>query len=87
MDMWTDYINMHEFDCGDMCRMIKIMMSIPPNTGWFECSYSLLEIICQKRTNQMALETMRNLFFLTMLKLPVRDCFSYDKEIERMSSH
>ena len=63
MDMWTDYINMHEFDCGDMCRMIKIMMSIPPNTGWIERSYSLLEIICQKRRNQMALETMRNLFF------------------------
>ena len=87
MDMWTDYINMHGFDYGNMCRMIKIMMRIPPNTGWIERSYSLLEIICQKRRNQMALETMRNLFFLTMLKLPVRDCFSYDKEIERMSSH
>ena len=87
MDMWTDYINMHEFDCGDMCRMIKIMMSIPPNTGWIERSYSLLEIICQKRRNQMALETMRNLFLLAVLKLLVRDCFSYDKEIERMSTH
>ena len=87
MNMWTDYINMNEFDYGDMCRMIKIMMRIPPNTGWIERSYSLLEIICQKRRNQMALETMRNLFFLTMLKLPVRDCFSYDKEIERMSRH
>ena len=31
--MWTDYINMNEFDYGDMCRMIKIMMRIPPNTG------------------------------------------------------
>ena len=87
MDMWTDYINMHGFDYGNMCRMIKIMMRIPPNTGWIERSYSLLEIICQKRRNQMALETMRNLFLLAVLKLPVRDCFSYDKEIERMSSH
>ena len=87
MDVWTDYINMHGFDFGDMCRMIKIMMSIPPNTGWIERSYSLLEIICQKRRNQMALETMRNLFLLAVLKLPVRDCFSYDKEIERMSTH
>ena len=87
MNMWTDYINMNEFDYGDMCRMIKIMMRIPPNTGWIERSYSLLEIICQKRRNQMALETMRNLFLLAVLKLPVRDCFSYDKEIERMSTH
>ena len=87
MNMWTDYINMNEFDYGDMCRMIKIMMRIPPNTGWIERSYSLLEIICQKRRNQMALETMRNLFLLAVLKLPVRDCFSYDKEIERMSRH
>ena len=81
MDVWTDYINMHGFDFGDMCRMIKIMMSIPPNTGWIERSYSLLEIICQKRRNQMALETMRNLFFLAVLKLPVRDCFCDDKEL------
>ena len=87
MNMWTDFINMNEFDYGDMCRMIKIMMRIPPNTGWIERSYSLLEIICQKRRNQMALETMRNLFLLAVLKLPVRDCFSYDKEIERMSTH
>ena len=49
MVVWTDYINMHGFDFGDMCRMIKIMMSIPPNTGWIERSYSLLEIICQKK--------------------------------------
>ena len=55
MDMWTDYINMHGFGYGNMCRMIKIMMRIPPNTGWIERSYSLLEIICQKRRNQMAL--------------------------------
>lgn len=29
--MWTDDINMHEFDCGDVCRMIKIRKSMPPN--------------------------------------------------------
>ena len=29
--MWTDDINMHEFDCGDVCRMIKIRKSTPPN--------------------------------------------------------
>ena len=87
MDMCRDYINLYEFDSGDMCRMIKIMMSIPPNTGWAEHSYSLLKIICHKRRNQIALETMRNLFFLDALKLPVRDCFSYDKESERISRH
>ena len=43
MDMWTDYINMHKSDCGVMCRMIKIMMSIPPNTSWIGHNYSLLE--------------------------------------------
>ena len=39
---------MHEFDCEETCRMIKIMMSIPPNTSWIERSYSSLEIICKQ---------------------------------------
>ena len=29
--MWTDDINMHEFDCGDVCRIIKIRKSTPAN--------------------------------------------------------
>ena len=63
------------------------MISITPNTGWIERSCSLLEIISKKRRNQMALETLRNLVHLAVLKLPVRDCFSYDKEIKRMSRY
>ena len=81
MDVWTDYINMHGFDCGDMCRMIKIMMSIPPNTGWIERSYSLLEIICQKKKKQDGIRNNEEPFFLAVLKLPVRDCFCDDKEL------
>ena len=60
------------------------MISIPPNTGWVERAYSLLELICQKRRNQLAIESLMSFFFLSVLKLPIRDAFSYNKEIDKM---
>ena len=60
------------------------MFSIPPNTGWIERAYSILELICQKRRNLLKVDTMRDLFFLAVLKLDPKDCFSYKEEIEFM---
>ena len=28
---------------NNLCRLVRIMFSIPPNTGWVECAYSILE--------------------------------------------
>ena len=71
--------------CVEWSRLWWAYHQIP--AGLNIATYSLLKIICHKRRNKIALETMRNLFFLDALKLPVRDCFSYDKESERISRH
>ena len=84
MDLWKEFLGTHKFDCDLICQLVKIMISIPPNTGWIERAYSYLELICAKRRNQMAIGTMANLFFLSVLKLPVKNSSEYDKEIDRM---
>ena len=69
----------------NLCCLIKIMISIPPNTGWVERSYSMLEMICQKRRNKMAIDTLRPLFMLAVLKLPVRnDAFDYSNDMDNL---
>ena len=56
------------------------MFSIPPNTGWVERSYSILELICQKRRNQLAISSMQTWYFLAVLKLKVKKSFAYEEE-------
>ena len=53
----------------------RIMMAVPVNTGWVERSYSHLEMICEKRRNQMKVERMEVLMFLSVLQKnhPVMD--------------
>ena len=67
---------------NNLCRLVRIMFSIPPNTGWVERAYSILEMICQKRRNRMAVGTLKEFFFLRVLKLSVKDAFGYDAEID-----
>ena len=48
----------------------------------YERAYSILEMICQKQRNRMAVETLKELFFLEVLKLSVKDALRYDAEID-----
>ena len=82
--LWKKFITKNELKIRYLCHLIQIMFSIPPNTGWVERAYSLLELICQKRRNQVSDGTLKELFFLAVLKLQPKDCFSYDKEIDNM---
>ena len=84
MELWQRFIQNNDITYQHLSTLIKIMISIPPNTGWVERAYSLLELICQKRRNQLAIESLMSLFFLSVLKLPIRDAFSYNKEIDKM---
>ena len=43
-----------------------------------------LELICQKRRNQLEIAPLKNLFLLAVLKLDVKDSFEYYKEIQSM---
>ena len=56
------------------------MWSVPPNKGWIDQSYSKLEITCPKK-NQLSIESMENLCFMTVLNLPVKDVLPYKDEI------
>ena len=66
--------------CSHICCLIRIMFSILPNTGWLERGYSILELICQKRRNQLAISLMQTLYFLAVLKLKVKESFAYKEE-------
>lgn len=65
-----------------MSRFMHVMISIPPNTSWIEGGYNILELICQKRRNQLNVNLMETLFFLAILKLPVIDAFSYSNKVD-----
>ena len=49
--------------CSHICRLIQIMFSIPPNTDWLERDHSILELICQKRHNQLAISLIDIVLF------------------------
>ena len=82
MELWKQFLENNEITSRYLCRLVRIMFSIPPNTGWVERAYSILEMICQKRRNRMAVGTLKELFFLGVLKLSVKDAFGYDAEID-----
>ena len=72
------------FTFRKLVKLVKIMISIPPNTGCIKTAYSYLELICAKRRNKMSISTMATMLFLSVLKQPVRDLSDYEKEIKRM---
>ena len=65
-----------------MTKVIEVMLSIPPNTGWIERAYSKLQMICTTRRSCLSIENMHHEFVLNVLGLPVRECCGYDEEIE-----
>ena len=82
MELWKQFLENNEITLGYLRRLVGIMFSIPPNTGWVERAYSILEMICQMRKNRMAVGTLKELLFLGVLKLFVEDTFGYDAEID-----
>ena len=85
MDLWKDFLRNNEFSCGDVCSLVRIMFRIPANTGWVERAYSILENMCQKRRSQLAISTMSSLFFLAVLKLPVKESLEYKDKIKTLN--
>ena len=83
---WMKFLKEMGMQCPDLCDLISIMISIPPNSGWVERAYSYLERICQKQRNRMTIEKpLKELFFLAVLKLKTKDSHGYSKEIEILS--
>ena len=82
MELWKHFLENNEITSRYLCQLVRIMFSIPPNTGEVERAYSILRMICQKRRNRMAIGTLKELFFLGVLKLSVKDAFRYDAKID-----
>ena len=47
-----------EFKC--VVPVVKVMLAIPPNTGWIERAYSKLQMICTARRNKLLIPNIRN---------------------------
>ena len=82
MELWKQFMENNKITSKYLCRLVRIMLSIPPSTGWVERAYSILEMICQKQRNKMAVGKLKELFFLGVLKLSAKDAFGYDAEMD-----
>ena len=69
--LWQKFISINELSSPRLCKLVRIMLSFPPNTGWVERSYSSFEMICDKRRNRLLTDNIRELYFLTVLKLNI----------------
>ena len=78
------FLSVHEISHPKLCQVIRIMLSIVPNTGWVERAYSVWEIICSKCRNQKDPVNLEPLFLLAVLKLAVKSSDDYKKEIDTM---
>ena len=83
MQLWKRFLTLKEIAFPDQSRMIRIMLSIPHNTGWVERAYSVLENIFQKRRNRLEVGLLMHQFFISVQKLPIRNSYGYSKELER----
>ena len=48
-----------------------------PNTGCVEQSYSKFEMICSNGRNQLSVWSIKNLWFMGVLNLPVKSMLHY----------
>ena len=71
--------------CPNMCTLIMILKSTPSNTSPLERSYSLLEMICSPRRNQVLPEHLEVSYLLKALNLPVKNSAEYADAIELLS--
>ena len=46
--LWVKFLSEMGLQCPDLCDLVLIMISIPPNSGYVERAYSYLDQICQK---------------------------------------
>jgi hypothetical protein len=65
-----------------LCRVFRILLSIPANTGWIERSFTKLNIICEPRRNHLEIANIEALYLLSVLNVPLKD--SYEEEIKIM---
>ena len=66
--LWKGFLKDMEIQGPDLCNLVLIMISIPPNSGWVERAYSYLEQVCQKKRNRLDVGNLRA-FFLGAIEI------------------
>ena len=85
LELWQEFLQKHYLQYPSFGDLVRIMLVIPPNSGWVERAYSILEQICQKRRNALKVEHMRDMLLLSVLRLSPKKCMDYKDEIQILS--
>ena len=64
--------------CLSICAHVQ---NCKTNSGWVERADSVLDHACQKKRNRVNVDNLKEIFFLTLLKLEQKNCLNYTKEI------
>ena len=81
-DLLVEFISRYEMQYFHLCRVFRILLSIPANTGWIERNFTKLNIICEPRRNHLEIANIEALYLLSVLNVPLKD--SYEEEIKIM---
>ncbi|XP_072024708.1 uncharacterized protein [Amphiura filiformis] len=80
LSLLQDFVKTNEMSYYHVCQLVRIAISIAPNTGWIERSYSHLTHICEKHRGQLDMKNMETLYLLKELNIPVKE--NYNDELK-----
>ena len=60
MQLWQEFVQTKDLEYPSFCDLVRLMIAIPPYSGWVERAYSKLEQICQKRRNRMSVDHLKS---------------------------
>ena len=83
LHLWQEFIGDNIMVHRPLVQVIKLMLSIFPNTSSIERSYSHLKI-CEKHRNRMIEGTMQSLYMLKVLEIETKGCDQYSDVIKLM---
>ena len=86
LELWEKFIKENTMVHRPLVQLLKLMLSILPNTSAIERSYSYLNVICDKRRGRMLDETMSLLYMLKVLNIQPKSVDDYDDVITLMES-
>lgn len=70
--------------CEDMCKLIRIMLSISANTGWIKCAYGILEPIRQEKRNKLSIHNEKSVLLGCSQTEGVKDVIAYVQKVKNL---
>lgn len=81
MELCQEFVKTRDMEFPHVCDLIRIMLAIPSNSVWVECTYSKLEQLYQKGYNQIDVNHFNGQFFFGSLNFPFKECMDCVKEM------